>query len=328
MKKTKRYFVTFVLLVFAGAIAVPFLNGDDVSEFLSNPVTWMLGLLIVFILLSIVAVTQALDSIKYYVLRKEGRLDEIAELEEAEAQEDFFARIMKKIQDAKPIEKESEIELDHNYDGIHELDNNLPPWWLWGFYISIAFAVVYLIRFHVAQTAPLSIGEYEQEMAAAEVQKAEYLKNAANLVDETSVVMLENEGLIKEGATIFTKNCAVCHANDGGGGVGPNLTDQYWIHGGDIKDVFATIKYGVPAKGMIPWKDQLNAAEMQKVASFILTLQGTTPADPKEAQGDLYQPVPVPDEEAVESDSTSTEDEMDEKEMTNETAEETAVSSL
>lgn len=320
MKKTSRYFVTFVLLVFAGAITVPFLNGDNISEFLTNPITWMLGLLIVFILLSIVAVTQALDSIKYYVLRKEGRLDEIEELEAAEG-EDFFSKLMKKIQDAKPIENESEIELDHNYDGIHELDNNLPPWWLWGFYISIVFAVVYLVRFHVMQTAPLSIGEYEQEMAAAEVAKAEYLKNAANLVDETSVVMLDNEGLIKEGATIFSKNCAVCHAADGGGGVGPNLTDKYWLHGGDIKAVFSTIKYGVPAKGMIPWKDQLNPADMQKVASYILTLQGTTPASPKEAQGDLYEAAPTTTEEAT-NDSTATE------EVTEEVVEETAVSSL
>lgn len=319
MKKTSRYFVTFVLLVFAGAITVPFLNGDNISEFLTNPITWMLGLLIVFILLSIVAVTQALDSIKYYVLRKEGRLDEIEELEAAEG-EDFFSKLMKKIQDAKPIENESEIELDHNYDGIHELDNNLPPWWLWGFYISIVFAIVYLVRFHVMQTAPLSIGEYEQEMAAAEVAKAEYLKNAANLVDETSVVMLDNEGLIKEGATIFSKNCAVCHAADGGGGVGPNLTDKYWLHGGDIKAVFSTIKYGVPAKGMIPWKDQLNPADMQKVASYILTLQGTTPASPKEAQGDLYEAAPATEE--TPSDSTATE------EATEAVVEETAVSSL
>ena len=319
MKKTSRYFVTFVLLVFAGAITVPFLNGDNISEFLTNPITWMLGLLIVFILLSIVAVTQALDSIKYYVLRKEGRLDEIEELEAAEG-EDFFSKLMKKIQDAKPIENESEIELDHNYDGIHELDNNLPPWWLWGFYISIVFAIVYLVRFHVMQTAPLSIGEYEQEMAAAEVAKAEYLKNAANLVDETSVVMLDSEGLIKEGATIFSKNCAVCHAADGGGGVGPNLTDKYWLHGGDIKAVFSTIKYGVPAKGMIPWKDQLNPADMQKVASYILTLQGTTPASPKEAQGDLYEATPTTDE--APSDSTATE------EVTETAVEETAVSSL
>lgn len=318
MKKTSRYFFIFALLVFAGAITVPFLNGDDISDFLTNPMTLILGIIILFILLSLAAVTQALNSIKYYVLRKEGRLDEIEELEAAEAEHDFFARILKKIQDAKPIEKESEIEMDHSYDGIHELDNNLPPWWLWGFYISIVFAIVYLVRFHVTGNAPLQIEEYEQEMAAAEIAKEEYLKTAANLIDETSVVMLEDQALIKEGATIFTKNCAVCHAADGGGGVGPNLADAYWIHGGDIKDVFATIKYGVPAKGMIPWKDQLKAAEIQQVASYILTLQGTTPAEPKEAEGELFESESAaPATEAT--DSTAIEGDM---------ANENAVSSL
>lgn len=316
MKKTSRYFLVFVLLVFAGAITVPFLNGDDISDFLTNPMTLILGITILFILLSLAAVTQALNSIKYYVLRKEGRLDELAELEAAEAEEDFFSKLMKKIQDAKPIEKESEIELDHNYDGIHELDNNLPPWWLWGFYISIVFAIVYLVRFHVIQSAPLSHEAYEQEMAAAEVAKAEYLKNAANLVDETSVVMLEDQALIKEGANLFTTNCAACHRADGGGGIGPNLTDKYWLHGGDIKDVFSTIKYGVPAKNMIAWKDQLNPAQMQKIASYILTLQGTNPENAKDPQGELYQATPAAEE--APSDSTATE----------EATEETAVSSL
>ena len=144
-------------------------------------------------------------------------------------------------------------------------------------------------------------------MAEAEVQKAEYLKNAANLVDETNVTLLTEESRVLSGKAIFTKNCAVCHAPDGGGGVGPNLTDTYWLHGGSISDVFSTIKYGVPAKGMIPWKDQLKASEMQEVASFILSLQGTTPANPKEPQGEEYAPTPVSDDAGVRADSTVTE---------------------
>ncbi len=299
MKKSSRYFIPFVLLLFTGAITVPMYSGESIASLFANPVTWIIALLVLFLLFSIVAVTDALNSIKYHVLKKEGRLAELGINEETDeetylAGSNIFTRFWQKLQDAKPIEQESEIELDHNYDGIHELDNNLPPWWLWGFYISIAFAVVYLVRYHVIGSAPLQQAEYEQQMAEAEIQKAEYLKNAANLVDETSVVMLEDQSLIKEGAALFTKNCAVCHAADGGGGVGPNLTDAYWLHGGDIKDVFSTIKYGVPAKGMIPWKDQLSPVETQKVASFIMTLVGTTPANPKEAQGELYKPVEVP----------------------------------
>lgn len=302
MKNSSKYYLAFAFLVFAGAISVPFLNGNDIPTLMTNPLTWILGTAMIFLILSLFAVSQAMDGIKYHILRKENRLEELKELEEAEAAgDDFFSRLMQKLQDAKPIEEESEIEMDHEYDGIRELDNNLPPWWLWGFYISIVFAAVYLVRFHVLQTAPLSQGEFEQQMAEAEIAKAEYLKTAANLVDETSVVMLTDEGLIKEGAAIFSTNCAVCHAADGGGGVGPNLTDEYWLHGGDIKAVFSTIKYGVPAKGMIPWKDQLNGGDMQKVASYIMTLVGTTPANPKEAQGDKVTPVPQETEAPADS---------------------------
>lgn len=229
------------------------------------------------------------------MLRKEGRLPEEAEEEvelaiAKEKREGFFARIWKKMQDAKPIEKESEIEMDHNYDGIRELDNNLPPWWLWGFYLSIAFAIIYLVRFHVLKSAPLSAQEYEQQMKEAAIQKAEYLKNAAAMVDENTVTQLTDEPALDEGAQIFSANCAVCHGPDGGGAVGPNLTDKYWLHGGDIKDVFSTIKYGVPSKGMLTWKDQLNPSQIQKVASYVLSLQGTTPANPKDPQGELYEP--------------------------------------
>ncbi len=311
MKKKNRTLTGFLLLVFAGAIAVPFIDGDKAANLLVDPLFWMVVLVVFFLILASAAIHSALDSIKYYVLRKEGRLEEATEAEVAAATgEDFFSRLWRKMQDAKPIERESEIDLDHNYDGIRELDNNLPPWWLWGFYLSIAFAVVYLIRYHVVQSAPLQEGEYQAQMAAAEVQKAEYLKNAANLVDENNVVMLTDEALISDGSKIFNANCAVCHAADGGGGVGPNLTDPYWIHGGDIKAIFSTIKYGVPAKGMIPWKDQLNPSQMQKVASYIMTLKGTTPADPKDAEGELY--TPVIEEEISPADSSSASDPVEE----------------
>ncbi|WP_417609404.1 cbb3-type cytochrome c oxidase N-terminal domain-containing protein [Owenweeksia hongkongensis] len=316
MKNSSKYYLGFTLLVFAGALAIPFVNGTDVSSFITNPLTWILGIALIFLILSLFAVSQAMEGIKYYILRKEGRLEELKELQEAEASgDDVFSRLWQKLQDAKPVEEESEIEMDHEYDGIRELDNNLPPWWLWGFYISIVFSVVYILRFEVLKTAPSTIDEYEQEMAAAEIAKEEYLKTAANLVDETSVVMLTDEALIKEGATIFSTNCAVCHATDGGGGVGPNLTDEYWLHGGDIKSVFATVKYGVPAKGMIPWKDQLNPGQMQKVSSYIMTLIGTTPADPKEPQGDKVTPVPQETQESMDSTMEKTEDETAEAVM-------------
>ncbi len=290
MKKSKNGFVLFGLCVFAGAVAITFVDGSAVAKLLQSPMFWMVFLVVLFLFIATAAIHGALDSIKYYVLKRDGKLDELLAEEEEAMADDWFAKMWQKLQDAKPIEKESEIELDHEYDGIRELDNNLPPWWLYGFYLSIVFAVIYLVRFHITQTAPLQQEEYEQAMAAADIQKAEYLKDAANLVDETNVVLLTEEPYIKDGGAIFKANCAVCHAADGGGGVGPNLTDKFWIHGGDITSVFSIVKYGVPAKGMIPWKDQLNPSQMQKVASYVLSLQGTTPANPKEIQGELFIP--------------------------------------
>ncbi len=292
MKSLNSYFVGFGLLVMAGALAVGFIDNEVMGSFFSNQVNWILITFAVFLLIAFIAVFRALEAMKYMVLKKEGRLPQEAEEDwsEEEGGKSWVDNLLAKLQDSKPVDEEDEIELDHNYDGIRELDNNLPPWWLYGFYITIIFAVIYLVRYHVTGSAPLPLEEYEMEMAAAAAQKEEYLKNAANLVDENTVELLTAEPRIANGKAIFTKNCAVCHAQDGGGGVGPNLTDPYWIHGGSISDVFGTIKYGVPSKGMISWKDQLSPKDIQDVSSFILTLQGTTPADTKEPQGDLDEP--------------------------------------
>ena len=148
------------------------------------------------------------------------------------------------------------------------------------------------------------------EMAAAAAQKEEYLKNAANLVDETTVTMVTEGPRLANGQAIYAKNCAVCHAADGGGGVGPNLADAYWLHGGTINNIFETIKYGVPSKGMIAWKDQLSPTEIQDISSYVKSLTGTSPADPKEPQGDRYEEAEVPaetDEHTLEMEEALTE---------------------
>ena len=206
------------------------------------------------------------------------------------------------VNDIVPIEEEDSITLDHNYDGIRELDNNLPPWWTIGFYISIAFSFIYLWIYHVNSDWS-SEQEYQDEIAAAEVQKAQFLEKMAALVDESNVVALTAATDLGEGEKIYQQLCAVCHANDGGGNIGPNLTDAYWLHGGSIQDIFKTIKYGIPEKGMISWQEQLNPQDMQRVASYIQTLVGTTPATPKEPQGELYSP----EQESPTADSTQQE---------------------
>jgi len=189
----------------------------------------------------------------------------------------------------KPAEQEAEMDLGHDYDGIRELDNRLPPWWLYGFYVSIVFAGVYLWRYHVSHSAPLSSEELQIAMAQAEEQKAEYLKKSANNVDENTVKLLTGATDIADGQKVFTQNCAACHGKAGEGIVGPNLTDDYWLHGGSIKDVFKTIKYGWPEKGMRSWKDDLSPVQIAHVASYIKSIHGSNPPNAKTQQGELYK---------------------------------------
>ncbi len=186
-----------------------------------------------------------------------------------------------------PIEKEQDIMLDHDYDGIRELDNSLPPWWKYGFYLTIVVAVVYLWYYHGGGNGPSSYDEYAAEVQAGEEAKAAYLAKTANNVDENTVAMLDASG-VAAGGNIFQTTCAACHAKDGGGGVGPNLTDEYWLHGGSIKDVFKSIKYGWPDKGMKSWKDDFSPNQIAQLASYVKSLKGTKPAAPKEKQGDIY----------------------------------------
>lgn len=203
--------------------------------------------------------------------------------------ESWWSRQYKRWTQAVPVEKEEDIMFDHEFDGIRELDNSLPPWWVAMFYITIAIGVVYFSYYHVFQAGPSSAEKYERQMAQAEEQVQAYLASQANLVDETNVEALTDETQLALGKSIFDANCLACHGAFGEGGVGPNLTDQYWIHGGSIKDVFRTIKYGVPEKGMISWQSQLGASEMHQVASYIMTLVGTNPPNGKDPEGELYQ---------------------------------------
>jgi len=137
----------------------------------------------------------------------------------------------------------------------------------------------------------------------AALKHEEYLSKQASNINESNIEMLMGAADLEAGKKVFNTLCAVCHRTDGGGLVGPNLTDQYWIHGGSIQDVFRTVKYGVPDKGMISWKEQLSPVQMAQVSSYILTLAGTNPADPKEPQGILY----VPEVPAAGSDTTGVE---------------------
>lgn len=211
--------------------------------------------------------------------------------------ESFFKKWYKKATNVVPVEKEHDIMLDHNYDGIRELDNSLPPWWLAIFYFTVAITPVYIWYNHYSDYAKSQNELYEIEVEKAEEAVKKYLAKQADQVDENTVIALNDAGEINLGKSMYDVNCAACHGQSGEGGLGPNLTDEYWLHGGGIKEVFTTIKYGVPEKGMISWKAQLRSSDMQKVASYILSLQGTEPPNAKEPQGDLW----ITENEAEES---------------------------
>ncbi len=205
--------------------------------------------------------------------------------------ESRFALNFKKVKDyfvgLKPIEKEKDLMFDHAYDGIRELDNKIPPWFTYLFYATIIFGIFYMVDYHILSSGDVQATEYIKEVKFAEMQKVELIKSGA-LLDENKLTALTDMASLNSGKEIFAKNCAVCHTEKGGGLVGPNLTDDYWIHGAGIKNIFTVIKDGVPAKGMISWKAQLNPRQIQEVASFILTLRGTNPPNPKAPEGVLY----------------------------------------
>lgn len=228
-----------------------------------------------------------------YLLKKEVDVVEVAVIKEAKISS--LKIWWDKINSFRPVHEEANIDLGHDYDGIRELDNRLPPWWLYGFYLCILFAVIYLWRMHVTHTAPSSLEELEMVMAKAEIEKDNYLKKAANNVNENTVTYLSDATALESGKKIFVTACAACHAADGGGTVGPNLVDDYWLHGGSISDVFKSIKYGWPEKGMKSWKDDYSAAQIAQITSYIKSLKGTKPATAKEPQGDLYQEPSVQD---------------------------------
>jgi len=174
---------------------------------------------------------------------------------------------------------------DHEYDGIRELDNDLPPWWKWLFYLTIVFAIVYMIRLFVFEADDLvQQSEYNKEMA-----QGASLTPTTSQTQAFELKVLTDQTSLANGKAIFDKICSVCHLIDGGGLVGPNMTDDYWIHGNTLENLFTTVTNGVLEKGMVPYKDQYSPTQRLEVISYILTLHGTTPATPKAPQGELRE---------------------------------------
>lgn len=275
------FFIIFGLIEF-------FVDSANEPAFLKYPMIMLFLVLVMLLLLAIEAIIGALENVMFQSLDEAAKARYLTSNARTPKIITWVKDTYIKMLGVKPIEEEGEIILDHNYDGIRELDNDLPPWWLYGFYATIIFAFVYMIRFHIFN----GDNQYEElqvtlEQANAELE--EYKKTAKDLVDFNTVVVSVNAADLARGKKIFQTNCVACHLPDGGGSIGPNLTDKHWILGGGIKNVFHTVSEGGRAgKGMIAWKQDLKPSEIAQVASYVLSLEGTTPANPKAAEGDIW----------------------------------------
>ena len=287
-KISKQFQKTIPVIFFFFILGIGSVQAQTVSSTVApNPITQIAGALdptTIMILMLVVAIELFVILYLFAILQK--MLIALGYKTKAESKW-TYAAIMKRMTKAIPLDREAEVATDHNYDGIIELDNSLPPWWVYMFYGTIIFAITYMIYFTYFD-GPTQQMEYDTEVAQAIQKKNEFLKKTAALVDETSVLILTDATALAKGKSGYITKCAACHGMNGEGLVGPNLTDDYWIHGGSIKDIFKTIKYGWPEKGMISWESQITPMEMQQISSFIITIKGTNPANPKAPQGTIY----------------------------------------
>lgn len=266
-----------------------FIDSGNQPAFIKYPMVSLFLAVFLFLLVAIELVISAVDNVTYHLLTEEQKklVNEAQSVPFTESA--FYKNIMKKLTRSNTMEQEADVMLDHNYDGIRELDNVLPPWWVYLFYGTIIFAGIYLVRFHV-------MGDYNQDQEfQTEVKEAQaavdaYMKTAPDMMNKDKVTLLTDAPSLAAGKALYQTNCIACHRADAGGQIGPNLTDQYWINGGGIKNVFNTImEGGRDGKGMISWKATIKPSDIQKVASYVLSLQGSNPKDAKPTEAEAKE---------------------------------------
>lgn len=272
--------VPLIFAIVFGAMEY-FIDSGNQPAFIKYPMVMLFLGVFLFLLIAIEIVVSAVDKVTYHLLTEEQK----KQLEEAQSlpitESAFYQNLIKKLTRSKEIEQEADVMLEHNYDGIRELDNVLPPWWVYLFYGCIIFAGIYLIKYQI-MGGDNQIQEFDKEVATAKIAVDQYNKTAPDQMNKEKVTLLTDAASIAAGKDIFTKNCIPCHRSDAGGQIGPNLTDDMWINGGGIKNVFNTImEGGRDGKGMISWKATIKPTDIQKVASYVLSLQGSKPVNPK-----------------------------------------------
>lgn len=302
MKKFFPAYIRVPLIFFIGfALMEYFIDSGDKPAFIKFPMVSVFLLVFLFILIAIEITLSAVNRVLYQLMSPEEKAKLDYENSLSLKESTWYKDLMHKLTKTQPMEKEGDLLMDHDYDGIKELDNNLPPWWVYLFYICIVFGVIYVAKYELFGGDDQEM-ELKKELAQAKIDVAEYMKTAPDLMDEKTVVLLTDAPSLEEGKGIFATNCVACHRADGGGQIGPNLTDNKWILGGGIKNLFHTITNGGrDGKGMIAWKGTLKPKEIQKVASYILSLQGSNPKDAKEAEGEVWV-----DEDAAKTDAAAT----------------------
>lgn len=309
MKKILPVYLRVPLIFFSVFMAMEyFIDSGDRPAFLKYPMISVFLAVFLFLLIAIEIVVSAVDNVTYHLLTEEQRkqLEEANEIKITDSK--LYQKIKKWFIKSSPIEEEGELLLNHDYDGIKELDNDLPPWWTKLFYACIIFAFIYLAKYHILGHEDQT-QEFETEMAEAKLAVEEYKKTAKDLIDFETVTLLTDAGDIASGKKVFETNCIACHRADAGGAIGPNLTDNQWILGGGIKNVFHTItEGGRDGKGMVAWKGTLKPSEIQQVASYVLSLQGSNPKDPKPAEGDVWVDEAAPKTDAPKTDAPKTEE--------------------
>lgn len=270
-------------IVFAGMEF--FIDSGDKPAFIEYPMVSLFLGVFLFLLIAIEMIISAVDRVTYLLLTDEQK----KELENTKSFSFTESRIYKSLTRSKSIEQEADVLLDHDYDGIKELDNVLPPWWVYLFYGCVVFAIVYLVRFHVVGDYTQK-EEYEMAMIEAAKEHEEYLKTAPDLVNVDNVVLLTDAASISEGQKVFAESCVACHGANLQGGIGPNLTDAHWINGGGVKNIFRLISEGSTTNPvMAPWKEAIKASDIQKIASYIVSLNGSNPEGAKAAEGEIWK---------------------------------------
>ncbi len=242
--------------------------------------------ILILLIVALFVILRAVKVLSRAVLKSQGYSEEqiIAELKpvkDKKAKEEVWLKLLS----LKPLSEEKDLIMEHEFDGIQELNNPTPAWFMYLFYSTIAFAVCYLLIYHVFNLAPLQYEEYRSEVKIADAAKKEFLSKAANRVDENTVKLTTDPTALASGKAVFTQTCVPCHGANGQGGIGPNLTDDYWLHGSKINEIFKTVKYGVLAKGMPTWEKQLSPKQIADVANYVKSLHGTNPAGAKAPQG-------------------------------------------